>query len=181
MTIVLHQTSLHTKIRPQRVPEIWDNIVEKTLLEFDESGWPIFRAATPLSRGQLKRKGHGKLSIHFAATQATIETVFRKIVSSNQLSREMCEEYEFHHDRPGRPETVMGQKIEIKTEVPLNCDDPTSQNLQLQQNEERIERLSQQEKIEKICIDAGFKSVVEVGQYFMTKDTGDLTQFHAVA
>ena len=30
-------------------------------------------------------------------------------------------------------------------------------------------------------MDAGFLSVVEVGQYFMTKDTGDLTQFHAVA
>ena len=29
-------------------------------------------------------------------------------------------------------------------------------------------------------MDAGFQSVVEKGQYFMTKDTGDLTQFHAV-
>ena len=28
---------------------------------------------------------------------------------------------------------------------------------------------------------AGFLSVVEIGQYFMTKDTGDVTQFHAVA
>ena len=30
-------------------------------------------------------------------------------------------------------------------------------------------------------MDAGFLSDVEIGQYFMTKDTGDLTQFHAVA
>ena len=30
-------------------------------------------------------------------------------------------------------------------------------------------------------MDAGFLSVVENGQYFITKDTGDLTQFHAVA
>ena len=30
-------------------------------------------------------------------------------------------------------------------------------------------------------MDAGFMCIVEVGQYFMTKDTGDLTQFHAVA
>ena len=28
---------------------------------------------------------------------------------------------------------------------------------------------------------AGFLNVVEIGQYFMTKDTGDMTQFHAVA
>ena len=30
-------------------------------------------------------------------------------------------------------------------------------------------------------MDAGFLSVVEVGQYFMTKDTGDLTQYNTVA
>ena len=30
-------------------------------------------------------------------------------------------------------------------------------------------------------MDAGFLNVVENGQYFMTKDTGDLTQFRAVA
>ena len=30
-------------------------------------------------------------------------------------------------------------------------------------------------------MDAGFVSVVENGQYFMTKDTGDLTQFNTVA
>ena len=46
---------------------IWDNIAEKMLVEFAESGYPIFRPTTPLSRGQLKSKGHGKLSIHYAA------------------------------------------------------------------------------------------------------------------
>ena len=65
---------------PQR---IWDNIAEKMLVEFAESGCPIFRATTPLSRGQLRGKGHGKLSIHFAATQEIIETIFRMIVSAN--------------------------------------------------------------------------------------------------
>ena len=59
---------------------IWDNMAERMLLEFAESGCPIFRATTPLSRGQLRSKGHGKLSIHFAATQETIETIFRIIV-----------------------------------------------------------------------------------------------------
>ena len=40
---------------------------------------------------------------------------------------------------------------------------------------------SQQDKVSKICMDAGFQNVVEIGQYFMTKDTADLSQFHAVA
>ena len=112
---------------------IWDNIAEKMLVEFAESGCPIFRATTPLSRGQLKSKSHGKLSIHFAAAQETIETIFRIIVSANQLSlygavAEMCEEYESFHDRSGRPDMVMGQSIvlgAIKTEVSLDCDDQT--------------------------------------------------------
>ena len=65
---------------------IWDHIAEKMLLEFAESGCRIFRATTPLSRCKLKSKGHGKLSIHFAADQETIETIFRIIVFANQLS-----------------------------------------------------------------------------------------------
>ena len=167
---------------------IWDNIAEKMLLELAESGCPIFRATTPLSRGQLKRKGHGKLSIHFAADQETIGTIFRIIVSVNQLSlygavAETCEEHESLHERTGRPDMV-GQSIvisAIKTEVPLENDDPAYQNFLLQQYGERIEKLSQQDKLSKFCMDAGFLSVVENGQYFMTKDIGDLTQFNTVA
>ena len=63
----------------------------------------------------------------------------------------------------------------------LESDDPAYQHSLLQQYEERIEKLSQPDKLSKFCLDAGFLSVVESGQYFMTKDTGDLTQFHAVA
>ena len=69
----------------------------------------------------------------------------------------------------------------IKTEVPWDCDDPANQYLLLQQYGERIEKLSQQDKLSKCCVDAGFQNVVEIGQYFMTKDTADLSQFHAVA
>ena len=43
---------------------IWDHIADKMLLEFAESGYPIVRATTTLSRGKLESKGHGKLSIH---------------------------------------------------------------------------------------------------------------------
>ena len=56
------------------------------MIKFAESGHPVFRATSPLSRGTLKIKGGGKLSIHFFADQGTIETVFRTIISVNQLS-----------------------------------------------------------------------------------------------
>ena len=64
----------------------WDNIAEQMLLEFAESGHPIFRATTPLSRGKLESKGKGKVSIHFTADQDTIDTIYRIILSVNQLS-----------------------------------------------------------------------------------------------
>ena len=85
---------------------IWDKIAERMLLEFAESECPIFCATTPLSRGQLKSSGRGKLSIHYAADLETVETIFRIIVSANQLSlygafAEICEEYESLHGENG--------------------------------------------------------------------------------
>ena len=70
----------------------------------------------------------------------------------------MCEEFESLHDRSGQLDKVMGQSIvfsEINTEVPLENDDPAYQNFQLKQYEERIERLSQTDKVSKFCMDAG--------------------------
>ena len=113
---------------PQRA---WDNIAEHMLLKIAESGHPTFRATTPLSRGQLKSKGRGKLSIHFAADDFTIDTIFRIILSVNQLSvygavAALCEEFEGHQDGSGEPEIPMGQSIvlgEIKADVPLQNED----------------------------------------------------------
>ena len=159
------------------------------LLEFAESGHPIFRATTPLSRCILKSKGRGKLSIHFAADELTIETIFRIIISVNQLSvygavAAICEEFENHQDGSGEPEILMGQSIvlgEIKAEVPLQNENPLQHQILWQQYIERIESLSPESKVSRFCMEAGFMRIVEVGQYFMTKDTGDFRQIRSVA
>ena len=70
----------------------------------------------------------------------------------------------------------MGQSVvlsEIKAEVLLQNENPMNHQILLQRYEERIELLSQENKVSKFCMEAGFVHVVEVGQYFMTKDTGD--------
>ena len=85
----------------------------------------------------------------------------------------MRAECESLHDRSGQLDMVMGQSIvlcEIKTEVLLENDDPAYQNFLLQRYEERIKSLSQTDRVSKFCMNAGFISVVEIGQYFMTKD-----------
>ena len=99
----------------------------------------------------------------------------------------MCEEYETFHDRTGQP-VVGGQSSSsfvpsvIKTDVPLDSGDLARKDLLLQQYGERIEKLSQQDKLSKFCTDAGFLNGVEIGQYFMTKDTAEFSQFtNAVA
>ena len=65
----------------------------------------------------------------------------------------------------------------IKTNVPLDNDDRAHKDLPLQKYGERIEKLSQQDRLSKFCVDAGFLNVVEIGQYFMTKDTEEFSQF----
>ena len=104
----------------------WDHVAEDMLLRFAESGHPIFRATTPLSRGQLKSKGKGKVSIHFSADQDTVDTIYRIVLSVNQLSvygavAAICDEYEGHPDNTGEPVILEGQSIvlgKVKAEAP---------------------------------------------------------------
>ena len=167
----------------------WDNIAEQMLLEFPESAHPVFRATTPLSRGALKSKERGKLSFHFAADEDKIDTIFRIIISVNQLSvygavAAVCEEFEGHQDRSGEPEIMMGQSIvlgEVKAETLLQNENPMNDQIIWQQYIQQVESLSLENRLSKICKEAGFMRVVEVGQYFVTKDTGDFRQFHSVA
>ena len=146
----------------------WDNIAEKMLLEFAESGHPIFRATTPLSRGILKSRGRGKLSIHFAADQDTIDTIYRIILSVNQLSvygavAAICEEFESHQDRSGEPVILVGQSIvlgEVKAETPLQNENPMNDQIIWQQYIQQVESLSPENRVSKFCKDAGFVHVV---------------------
>ena len=58
----------------------------------------------------------------------------------------------------------------------LSTEHPAQEDV-LQKYQERVERLSQQNRVIKFCIDVGFLTPVEVGQYFMTKDTEEFSQF----
>ena len=96
----------------------------------------------------------------------------------------ICEECEAHQDRSGEPDVLMGQSIvlgEIEAEVPLQNEKPLNHQILWQQCIERIESLSPESKVSRFCMEAGFVHVVEVGQYFITKDTGDFRQSRSVA
>ena len=157
------------------------------MIKFGESGHPVFRATSPMSRGTLKSKGGGKLSIHYCADGDTIETVFRSVISVNQPSiygavSELCEEHSICQTSTGRL-VVAEQSDPFFAPADLLIMTPTSsveilaqENL-LQKYQARVERLSQQNRVIKISTDAGFLTTVDVGQYFKTKHTDEFTQF----
>ena len=89
-SLVLVSKEVWYSLKEDSPQGIWVKLAEKMLIEFPESGCPIFCATTPLSRGQLKSKGHGKLSIHFAAVQETIETfAYLSVLSSSVFTEQL--------------------------------------------------------------------------------------------
>ena len=165
----------------------WDRVAELMMIKFSESGHPVFRSTSPLSRGVLKSKGGGTLSIRFCADEGTIETVFRVIISVNQLSiygavSDLCEEFKSCHVRTGRL-VLVGQSdpLFVPTSSLMKTLAPSTEVLAqedlLQKYQERVDKLSQQNRVIKFCTDAGFLTTVDVGQYFMTKDAEEFSQF----
>ena len=119
-----------------------------------------------------KSKGGGKLSIHFCADGDTIETVFRTIISVNQLSiyeavSGVCEEYSTCQTRTGRP-VLAGQSEPLFEPASLLTKTTHTFDLKF---------LHKRNRVIKIRTDAGFLKTVEVGQYFMTKHTDEFSQF----
>ena len=124
------------------------------------------------------------MSIHFSTDQNTVDTIYRIILSVNQLSvygavAALCEEYESHQDSTGQPVILVGQSIvlgEIKAEVPVHDEEPRDDQIILQQYVQQVESLSPENKLSKFCKETGFMRVVEVGQYFVTRDAGEFQQ-----
>ena len=92
------------------------------------------------SRGESKSKVNGKVSIHFSADPDTVDTIYRIILSVNQLSiygavAAICDEYEGHPDSTGEPVILEGQSIvlgKIKAEA-LAREELEDANIILQQ------------------------------------------------
>ena len=160
----------------------WDRIAEDMLLKFAESGHKIFRATTPLSRGKLKSKGKGKVSIHFSAEPDTIDTIYRIILSANQLSiygavAAICDEYEGHPDSTGEPVILEGQSIvlgKIKAEVPVQDKGIEDAKILMQNYFQQVNSLSPENRLSKFCKEARFMSVD-----FVTRNASEF--LHTVA
>ena len=151
----------------------WDHVAEDMLLKFAESGHPIFRATVPLSRGKCKSKGKGKVSIHFSADTDTIDTIYRIILSVNQLSiygavAAICDLYQGQPDSTGEPVILEGHSVvlgKVKAEARAR-EELEDSKIILQKYFQQVKSLSPENRLSKFCKEARFMSVVEVGQYF---------------
>ena len=77
---------------------------------------------------------------------------------------------------PGQSDPLFEPASLLMTTHTPSTEVPAQEDL-LQKYKERVERLSQQDRVIKICTDAGFLTTEKVGQYFMTKDTDEFSQF----
>ena len=79
----------------------------------------------------------------------------------------------------GQPVILVGQSIvlgEVKAETPVHDEEPRNDQIIWQQYVQQAESLSPENKLSTFCKEAGFMRVVEVGQYFVTRDTGEFQQ-----
>ena len=118
---------------------------------------------------------------HVLRNKELMHNYFCKSAQSLRSSRGNVWRTRNLHDWTGQP--VVGGQLSssfvpsvIKTEVPLDCADRAHKDLLLQKYGERIEKQSQQDRLSKFCMDARFLNVVEIGQYFMRKDTAEFSQ-----
>ena len=113
-------------------------------------------------QGQLNIQGREKLSIHFTADQDTVDTIFRIIISVNQLSIHgavavICEEFENHQDGSGELEILMEQSIvlgEINAEVLLQNENHLNHQILWQQYIQQVDVLSPEIKVSRFSKEA---------------------------
>ena len=145
------------------------------MINFAESGHPVFQATSPLGRGELKSKGGGKKSIHFNGSEETVEFILRTVLSVNQLSiyravADSCKELD--PDTRNQTEGEICESLVIPTEIP-NANTISQSSTSLAQGDllQEYERPDDQ-KLSKLCSDTG--SVQEIGKdnFFITIEKG---------
>ena len=147
------------------------------MLNFAESGHPVFRASSALERGELKSKGKEVKTIHFNGRDETIELILRTLMSVNQLSihvavADLCKELARDSPSTGKPAANENwESMVVPTEFPhantISQTDLSVQGNSLREYEQKFAELPDQEKLTKLCSNAGFLKDIGKGQFFI--------------
>ena len=124
------------------------------MLNFAESGHPIFRATSALERGELRSKEKGNTSINFNGSEENIEMILSTITSVNQLSiygavADLCNELSKDSEVAGKLAANEDlETMDIPTELSI-ADPHTNAELQgnfMQDYEHKFEQLPEDQK-----------------------------------
>ena len=149
-----------------------------------ETGHPVSKGISALSRGIQKRKG-GSCTIHFNADSSNTELLFGTIHSTNQVSihgavSSWCEE--FDQRTPNQKESTVAKfaakeneqllKIVKAQEVNSLVQTPRSDNRasgkRLRECVQRLETLEKDLPFTRVCEDATFAKRVSIGMSYKT-------------
>ena len=130
-----------------------------------------------MERGELKRKGGGKKTIHYNGSEETVELILRTVISVSQLSiygavADWCNELD-----PNYAESEIFESLVIPTEsanaiATSQSSTSSAQGNLLQDYFEKFAELLGDQKLSKLCRDAGFLKKIEKGQFFITIEEG---------
>ena len=153
------------------------------MMNFSDSGHPIYRASSAFERGEMRCKEHGKKSIHFNGSDENIELLLRTVISANQLSvhgaiADLCNELSEDLGATGKPEAPDHlQTMEIPTGPSITDTQTNAQQRRTLVQE--YERKFEDQTLCKLCSDAGLM-LVETGEYFDTFDTEEGQQMRRI-
>ena len=147
----------------------WEMTAEGMMLNFAESGHPVFRATSALER-ELRSKDKGKKSIHVNGSEETIELILRTVPSVNHLSfhgavAELCKELARDSPSAGKPAAneILGSMV-IPTEFLIaNTISQTDADVQgnlLREYEQKFAEHPEQQQLTKVCSNAGFSKIL---------------------
>ena len=130
-----------------------------------------------LERGDLRSKDKGKKSVRSNGSKENIQLILRTVISVNQLSiygavADLCRELSKISRVSGKVDAnEYLETVGILAALPT-ADPHTDAELQgnlLQDYERKFEQLPEDQKLSKVCCDAGLK-IVEKGQFFIKFD-----------
>ena len=119
-------------------------------------------------------KGRGKKSIHFNGSEETVEINFRSAIFVNQLSiygavADVCNELAPDSRKQAEGE-VWGSMV-VPTEFPnanaISQTDSSAQANLLREDEQKLAELPDDQKLSKLCSDAGFLKGIGKGQLIL--------------
>ena len=159
---------------PHKRDEEWDKTGEGIMLNFAESGHPVFRA----TRRRIEKQGKGNQFIHFNGGDETIELILRTLIFVSQLSMygaaaDLCKELA-RDSSAGKPaaDESLGSMV-IPTEFLTACTvSQTDADVQgnLLRETSRNSQNPEQQKLTKLCSNAGFSKNTDKRQFFITPD-----------